>query len=298
MPEPEPEPEQQGSPGPSPPTPTPTHTTHTFDVPYRAGTSFTPTSADAEPRAPAHIEPIPRIALGDGSSPQAPSQSEQRRAQRRETAGLAEGLEGKYVDEFGNVLDWDGTVKGRVEGDLPSMVGRPVSANGDVLDAEGEVVGHVSENHDQPPLKELDGGLRVDDMGNIYSADGSIIGKLNEPPPKKADEEKPQEQEKQPEAEKKKPCGCSAPQPASAPRPSEIYLDVKSTFDGIQIILKIPTIFNQEQQQQQKQETSQRGEESRSRSRSKSKSRSRGRSRSKEQGRGDEQASSNVTCEP
>ncbi|KAG9253690.1 uncharacterized protein F5Z01DRAFT_656447 [Emericellopsis atlantica] len=245
-----PEPEQQGSPGPghSPPT----HTTHTFDVPYKAGMSFTPTSADAEPRKPAHIDPIPRIALGDGSSPQAPSQSEQRRAQRRQTAGLAEGLEGKYVDEFGNVLDWDGTVKGRVEGDLPSMVGRPVSANGDVL-AEGQVVGHVSENHDQPPLKELDGGLRVDDMGNIYSADGGIIGKLNEPP-KKADEPQEQEQEKQPEADKKKPCGCSAPQPASAPRPSEIYLDVKSTFDGIQIILKIPTIFNQVKQEQHRQE--------------------------------------------
>lgn len=258
---PEPEPEQQGSPGRSPPN---THTTHTFDVPYKAGTSFTPTSAGDEPRKPAHIDPIPRIAMGDGSSPQSPSQSEQRRAQRRQTAGLAEGLEGKYVDEFGNVLDWDGTVKGRVEGDLPSMVGRPVSANGDVIDAVGEVVGHVSENHDQPPLKELDGGLRVDDMGNIFSANGSIIGKLNEPP-KKADEEQPQEQEKQPEADKKKPCGCSAPQPASAPRPSEIYLDVKSTFDGIQIILKIPTIFNQEQQQQEKQENNQR-EESRSRS--------------------------------
>jgi hypothetical protein len=247
----------------------PTHTTHTFDVPYRAGASFTPDQDDAgdgEPRQPAHIDPIPRISLGDGSSAREPSRSENRRAQRRQTAGLAEGLEGKYVDEFGNVLDWDGTVKGRVEGDLPSMVGRPVAANGDVLDADGEVVGHVSENHDQPPLKELDGGLRVDDMGNIYSSEGSIIGKLNEPPTKTEEEQPPTAEAKEKHKEQK-PCGCSAPQPASAPRPSEIYLDVKSTFDGIQIILKIPTIFNQEHDHDHEQH-----DQSKSRSSSRSKS--------------------------
>ncbi|UKZ66104.1 uncharacterized protein TrAtP1_007286 [Trichoderma atroviride] len=45
-------------------------------------------------------------------------------------AELAQGLVGKFVDEFGNILDWDGTVLGSVEGDLPSMVGRPVSESG------------------------------------------------------------------------------------------------------------------------------------------------------------------------
>jgi hypothetical protein len=30
------------------------------------------------------------------------------------------------------------------------------------------------------------------------------------------------------------------------PSTSEIYLDVKSTMDGIQIIMKIPTVFNRE----------------------------------------------------
>lgn len=165
------------------------------------------------------MTPIPRI------TPPSPTLSS--------PTDLADGLEGKYVDEFGNILDWDGTVLGRVEGDLPTMVGRPVSSNGDILDSDGEVAGHVSENYTKPaPLKELDGSLRVDESGNIYNQDGVAIGKLNEPP--KRTEELP------------KPCSCSAPKSSAVPNPSEIYLDVKSTYDGIQLIIKIPTIFNRE----------------------------------------------------
>lgn len=135
---------------------------------------------------------------------------------------LAEGLEGKFVDEFGNILDWDGTVLGRVSGDLPSMVGRPVSASGEIQDTDGEVVGYVSENYAKPPLKPLAGNLKTDEEGNIYNGEGQIIGKLNSPPGK----------------EKEEPSNKSA-----APSPSELYLDVKSTHDGIQLIIKIPTVF-------------------------------------------------------
>lgn len=229
-----------------------THSTHTFDVPYRpkAGTSFTPREA---PKEKPKITPIPRINMPGTNSPphtsrpssfrekpESPKPEARPASSDQSPASLAQGLEGKYVDEFGNILDWNGTVLGRVEGDLPSMVGRPVSESGQIHDADGEAVGYVSENHAKPPLKELDGGLRVDDDGNIFNADGTAIGKLNEAPKKEETEEAPKKEE----------CSCnsssSAPKGPAAPNPSEIYLDVKSTFDGIQIILKIPTIFNQE----------------------------------------------------
>jgi|UniRef100_A0A8H7K2B6 hypothetical protein len=120
------------------------------------------------------------------------------------------------------------------------MVGRPVSQNGEILDTDGDVVGYVSDNYIQPERQELGNGLQVDGEGNIYNQDGAVIGKLNEPPNKDTKSSWPAKQR----AESVPP--PAPPKPASAPNPSEIYLDVKSTFDGIQIIMKIPTIFNRE----------------------------------------------------
>lgn len=231
-----------------------THSTHTFDVPYRPKAGFTPREA---PKEKPKITPIPRINMpGSDTEPQTTRPSSLRERPEspkpeprpastdQSPASLAKGLEGKYVDEFGNILDWNGTVLGRVEGDLPSMVGRPVSESGEIHDADGEAVGYVSENYAKPPLKELDGGLRVDDEGNIFNADGIAIGKLNEPPKK---QEEAAEDAQAPKEESSSSCGAPKNQQNPAvPNPSEIYLDVKSTFDGIQIILKIPTIFNQE----------------------------------------------------
>lgn len=222
-----------------------THSTHTFDIPYRPKAGFTPREP---PKEKPKITPIPRINMSGSNSraqsprpsslrqkPESPKPDPRPASSDQSPASLAKGLEGKYVDEFGNILDWNGTVLGRVEGDLPSMVGRPVSESGQIHDADGEAVGYVSENYAKPPLKELDGGLRVDDDGNIFNADGVAIGKLNEPPRKEAAEEAPSKE-----------CSCGAPKNPAVPNPSEIYLDVKSTFDGIQIVLKIPTIFNQD----------------------------------------------------
>lgn len=104
------------------------------------------------------------------------------------------------------------------------MIGRPVTATGEIFDQDGELVGHVSENHKRPNLKPLSGSLKVDDEGNIYDDAGNVVGKIHDP---------------QKSAEP-----GDAPKPASAPRPDELYLDVKSTFDGIQLIIKIPTVFN------------------------------------------------------
>ena len=206
-----------------------THSTHTINVPYRP--TFHP-KPEETPKEPPKVTPIPRITSPDSS---------------KSSSVSPEGLEGKYVDEFGNILDWNGTVLGRVEGDLPSMVGRPVSKTGEVLDEDGEAVGYVSENYTKPPLKELDGGLRVDDAGNIYNQDGAVIGKLNEPPKREESTSGKGDSSRGAQHD-----SSSAPKPASAPNPSEIYLDVKSTYEGIQLIIKIPTIFNRDKEDEAK----------------------------------------------
>ncbi|UKZ80039.1 hypothetical protein TrVFT333_007804 [Trichoderma virens FT-333] len=155
-------------------------------------------------------------------------------------ASRAQGLVGKFVDEFGNILDWDGTVLGSVEGDLPSMVGRPVSESGEILDNAGEVVGYVSENHTRPTLSDLEGGLKIDGAGNIYNKNGDIVGKMNGP---STGEEKASGQQN---ADQNRTSHDAGKGNASTPSPSEVYLDVKSTHDGIQLIIKIPTIFKNE----------------------------------------------------
>jgi hypothetical protein len=182
---------------------------------------------------------------------------------------LVAGLEGNYVDEFGNILDWHGHVLGRVGGDLPSMVGRPVSSTGEILNTEGQVAGHVVENYaleakDEPkPIEGFTGpGLRVDHSGNILDSNGSIVGRMknNNAPNSDAVPAVSTSSTPPPEApaleDKKETCACgqtkqtgqtsqtNQTKPSSAPSPSEIYLDVKSTNDGIQLIIKIPTIFN------------------------------------------------------
>lgn len=90
------------------------------------------------------------------------------------------GFEGKYVDEFGNILDWDGFVFGCVEGDLLFMIGWLVLKSGEIFDVDGEVVGYVVENYIKFMLSVFGGGLKVDFLGNIYNVDNEIVGKLND----------------------------------------------------------------------------------------------------------------------
>jgi hypothetical protein len=92
-----------------------------------------------------------------------------------------------------------------------------------------------------PNLKPLGGSLQVDDDGNIYDEQGNAVGKMNAPQESK-DEDK---DAKDGEAKGKEP-SKEAPRAAAAPRPDELYLDVKSTFDGIQLVIKIPTVFNRD----------------------------------------------------
>lgn len=220
-----------------------------------ASSTLSPTSHESASSSTS-TPPASSAAAAPADEEPSPSPSSSTSASSEAAAHLAEGLEGKWVDEFGNILDWDGTVLGRVEGDLPSMIGRPVSDSGTIIDVNGDVVGHVSENYAQqqrieeekkakiPPLHELDGGMRVDAAGNIYDSKGDVVGRLNEPPPQ-AQEEEPKPR---PGEDSRRPCSCKEPDraAAAAPNPSEIYLDVKSTYDGIQLIIKIPTVFNRD----------------------------------------------------
>jgi hypothetical protein len=181
---------------------------------------------------------------------------------------LARGLEGKHVDEFGNILGWDGTVLGRVEGDLPSMVGRCVSDDGRVRDAAGDLAGHVSDNYldsSTPPENTSNKRLKIDPGGTIYDHNGAVVGKMKHHTPESnndAREEgcaKCRERERStnrnngPDASRSEErttgaATANVPHRTAAPSPSDIYLDVKSTHDGIQLIIKIPTVFNRNQE--------------------------------------------------
>src|SRR5262245_30280125 len=76
---------------------------------YDARDEQAPQVGSAEEQPKIHIPKIPPIPSDICPPP--------------DLAELARGLEGMYVDEFGNILDWNGHVLGRVEGDLPSMIG-------------------------------------------------------------------------------------------------------------------------------------------------------------------------------
>ncbi|EXF79390.1 hypothetical protein CFIO01_11574 [Colletotrichum fioriniae PJ7] len=179
-------------------------------------------------------------------------------------AELAQGLDGKYVDEFGNILDWNGQVLGRVEGDLPSMIGRPVSVTGEIFSEDGEVVGYVAENDTIPPtppsprpIEGMGDGLKVDHMGNILDKNNNVVGHFDGAPLAKSVQQTGQTsssgQSNGPRPGYMPDTHTSCPQctahrqskpSADTPSPSEIFMDVKSTNDGIQLIIKIPTVFH------------------------------------------------------
>ncbi|ROT42599.1 hypothetical protein SODALDRAFT_19121 [Sodiomyces alkalinus F11] len=169
-------------------------------------------------------------------------------------AELVEGLEGKYVDEFGNILDWDGQVLGRAAGDLPSMIGRPVSSTGEIMDEDGQVVGYVAENDvvqrpstppSPQPIQGMGNGLKVDHHGNILDASGNVVGHFDpDHLARQASGRRTGTGSRSRPRPSQEARGRSRPRPTAAPSPSEIYLDVKSTNDGVQLIIKIPTVFN------------------------------------------------------
>lgn len=80
-------------------------------------------------------------------------------------------LVGKMIDEYGNVVDNDGSVLGRVAGDLPSMVGRTVlNKSGDVLGDDGELLGYVAEIADRSKGKGKD--VEMEEGDEAYAEAG------------------------------------------------------------------------------------------------------------------------------
>ncbi|KAH9890169.1 hypothetical protein F4778DRAFT_773143 [Xylariomycetidae sp. FL2044] len=199
------------------------------------------------------IPPIPRIApLGLSSPPN--------------LFRLAHGMGGNTVDDVGNIVDKSGKVLGHATGDLPAMIGKTVADNGEVYDDDGEVVGFVSENFTGPPPpseipQEVLGGLKVDHQGNIIDANGNHIGRFNQkegegkvaPFMKSRQADGVDEEESKPkEAEKPK---------TNRGSPSELFLDVKSTNDGIQLTIRIPTMFSKEAREAKEKEKEQKEKE-------------------------------------
>ncbi|KAI1276980.1 hypothetical protein F5Y07DRAFT_388799 [Xylaria sp. FL0933] len=178
------------------------------------------------------IPKIPKIAHIDSSPPA--------NLQR-----LAQGLAGHAVDDVGNIVDESGEVLGHATGDLPAMVGKKVSDDGEIYGDGGEIVGYVSDNFVSPPSPteipgDVLGGLKVDHKGNILDSEGKIIGKFHQPPEKMSSRKssKAEEEEKPREDQKPK---VNAQTGGS---PSDLFLDVKSTTDGIQLTIRIPTTFS------------------------------------------------------
>ncbi|KAL8367015.1 hypothetical protein RB595_007908 [Gaeumannomyces hyphopodioides] len=94
-------------------------------------------------------------------------------------------LVGKTIDEYGNLVDTDGSVLGRVAGDLPSMVGRTVSSKrGDVLGDDGELLGYVAEIADKSKGKGKEVEMEEDDK--VYTDAGSDVENPEEDEDEKA----------------------------------------------------------------------------------------------------------------
>ncbi|KAH6645183.1 hypothetical protein BKA67DRAFT_665020 [Truncatella angustata] len=213
---------------------------------------FLDPSVHTSPQRSANISPIPRIHDISPISSQPPP----------DLACLASGLGGFSVDDVGNIVDETGKVLGHATGDLPSMIGKKVANNGEIYGDRGELIGFVTENftgHPPPPespredLKEtpLPNGLKVDREGNILDNSGNIVGKLNRPSGASTkalaplNGETKDEPKTQTDGEKEKPRAKFD----EGSIPADIFLDVKSTPDGIQLTIRIPTIFKQETQQ-------------------------------------------------
>ncbi|CAK7242402.1 MAG: hypothetical protein STHCBS139747_003893 [Sporothrix thermara] len=160
---------------------------------------------------------------------------------------------GKVIDEYGDVHKDgpDSPLLGRVAGDLPSMVGRTVSNDaGDVLDDDGSLLGYVQAIEGHTPSQTLEeytsggaAGFRVDAEGQILDAAGNVVGRMNTPTGGRSKT-----------GEASSPDGQKSPSPEGRPppvnaesfrqeSPSDIFLDVKSTTEGIQLTIRIPTVF-------------------------------------------------------
>lgn len=249
------------------------HSTDPDEAGSHLDKSCSATTAPGEPRVksefhkrgatPAQVTPIDNI--GRISSIDRPALPEQ----------LLRGFVGKMINEFGDVVDNDNTtVLGQVAGDLPEMVGRRVTTEkGDVLGDNGDLLGYINhigaetddaserdesgECQSKPAQETLESfthghskSFAVDTEGNILDGSGKVVGKMNDSKTqwkaKNSVDQSPEPQRTaKPNADDN---GAPPKQNAETFRkenesPSDIFLDVKSTREGIQLIIRIPTVF-------------------------------------------------------
>lgn len=127
-------------------------------------------------------------------------------------------------------------------------------------------------------MRRSNASLMVDEAGNILDANGNVVGKFHDnnnplhrkekekekssspetptPAPKPVQEEQQREPEPEPEPEQRRPRRTEEERRANAEAwrkekpgesPSDIFLDVKSTTEGIQLTIRIPTVFGGQQ---------------------------------------------------
>jgi hypothetical protein len=99
-----------------------------------------------------------------------------------------EALEGRQLNEEGQIVDEEGNVLGELkEGDIEAVQGMNINEKGEVLDEEGNVIGqvelaegaaaHLAKSMPQVDLRILD-GLKVNKKGKILDGEGEPIGEL------------------------------------------------------------------------------------------------------------------------
>ena len=187
---------------------------------------------------------------------------------------LLKGLVGKLINEYGDVVaDHDSAcVLGQVAGDLPDMVGRRVTAdNGDVLGDDGSLIGYVK--HIGPASDDEEDGnehrgpgeatqtlesftlggsraFKVDGNGHILDANDNIVGKMHDNKKQGEPGGSHGDGAGAGKGETSGTDGNGSPPKQNAETfrketesPSDIFLDVKSTREGIQLVIRIPTVF-------------------------------------------------------
>ncbi|KAK0641513.1 hypothetical protein B0T16DRAFT_515751 [Cercophora newfieldiana] len=151
-------------------------------------------------------------------------------------------LRGKTVDESGDIRDdKTGQLLARAGGDLPSIVGRKVSnSQGDILGDDGELLGKRRE-------EELEREREKERMerGEGKGAEEEKGGE--DPVPQQPEQEKKQERPPRRTEEERRENAQAWRKENPGESPSDIFLDVKSTTEGIQLTIRIPTVFGGQQ---------------------------------------------------
>lgn len=225
-------------------------------------------------REPAYVSPIPKIgsipSIG-GSRPQLP------RYLTSSIVGMKISETGDVVDDQGKV---HGRVAGDLPSMVGRTV---MNQRGDVLGDDGELLGYVAEleadkkgaaessNASQSLKDYLEGrksAFQINHLGQILDDKGEIVGSFHDykkmgPKPDgrqsstdKAPGEEETEEETEEEGAEASGSGAKEQQQKEEKQnaqswrkedkgesPSDIFLDVKSTREGIQLTIRIPTVF-------------------------------------------------------